>query len=438
MSIESDDLDRSARRMKTDWNERARENAHYYIASTEFSSEDEFRASGRRDVALFFKGLEELLHPGQLVLDLGCGIGRMDEVLAPLVEHVTGVDVSSEMVERARDRLAGLSNVRFVEVSGRDLAPIPDNSVALLFSHIVFQHIPKDAVCAYVADAYRVLAPGGHLIFQVIERSPESPPDPPASDTFGLRYYTTDEITRLLEHLQYREISFARLAGSEKATVAHLRVSARTQTVIEKMADLTDPTDLELEEWAYTWHPTAPEGWIESLIRQDRGRVFLSFAADPACGQRDWFLRGLYGLAAEISSPDDHQKIAELTRRAIEHHGHPWVCEWANEVESSCDGAYVDFESWKDGNRAHRAVVAFLEDGRPTLSERIAEVVARVERSAGAGISISVGDLIGLLSGASSPRIIRARLDGSVEPSAIPELADGVWFAWRRAIREAT
>jgi SAM-dependent methyltransferase len=104
--------------MKSDWNDRARENAHYYIASSE--DEAAFDASGRRDVSLFFAGLEDLLTPRTRALDIGCGIGRMDKQL-------TGVDVSGEMVAMARHRLSELSNVEFREGDGESL-PVPDAS----------------------------------------------------------------------------------------------------------------------------------------------------------------------------------------------------------------------------------------------------------------------------------------------------------------------
>jgi SAM-dependent methyltransferase len=111
--------------MKSDWNDRARENAHYYIASSE--DEAAFDASGRRDVSLFFAGLEDLLTPRTRALDIGCGIGRMDKHVASHVGKLTGVDVSGEMVAMARHRLSELSNVEFREGDGESL-PVPDAS----------------------------------------------------------------------------------------------------------------------------------------------------------------------------------------------------------------------------------------------------------------------------------------------------------------------
>ena len=52
--------------------------------------------------------------------------------------------------------------------SGFDLRPLPDACFDLVFSYIVFQHIPSAAVIrSYVREAGRVLKPGGAFKFQV-------------------------------------------------------------------------------------------------------------------------------------------------------------------------------------------------------------------------------------------------------------------------------
>ncbi|MCA8957869.1 MAG: hypothetical protein KDC87_17465, partial [Planctomycetes bacterium] len=66
-------------RMKQDWNARAEKSARWFIATED--SDEAFEASGARDVELFFTGIELAAH--QRVLDIGCGIGRMDRYVAP-------------------------------------------------------------------------------------------------------------------------------------------------------------------------------------------------------------------------------------------------------------------------------------------------------------------------------------------------------------------
>lgn len=178
--------------MKGDWNRRAQENAEFYIASADPDQGDAFRSSGRRDVEAFFDGIWDLLRD-RVVLDIGCGIGRMDEFVAPHCRELIGVDVSGEMVKKAAARLAHLTNLHFVEGDGFAL-PVPDASVDVVFSHIVLQHTPRHVTRGYLTDAARVLRPGGDLVFQMPELAPGALADPPGDDTFEMRFWREEEL----------------------------------------------------------------------------------------------------------------------------------------------------------------------------------------------------------------------------------------------------
>ena|SRR5688572_5654093 len=188
--------------MKRDWDARAGQNAQYFIASTHHGSEDLFREQGARDVRLLFEGVEELLGPERELVDIGCGIGRMDEFLAPRVKHLTGVDVSGEMVRQARVRLGHIANASFVECDGHSL-PLPDASADTVYSHIVFQHVPRRVVHGYLREAFRVLRGKGHFLFQVPEWNPRAPADPPDADTFGMRFWKEAELRTTLEAIGF-------------------------------------------------------------------------------------------------------------------------------------------------------------------------------------------------------------------------------------------
>jgi hypothetical protein len=62
-----------------------------------------------------------LLGRERAFLDVGCGIGRFETLLANEVGRVVGIDVSTEMVGIARQRCSGLSNVDIRLTSGLDL-----------------------------------------------------------------------------------------------------------------------------------------------------------------------------------------------------------------------------------------------------------------------------------------------------------------------------
>jgi cyclopropane fatty-acyl-phospholipid synthase-like methyltransferase len=154
--------------MRQAWDERARENVRCYIASDDWETEEEFDRSGEESVELMLWDIGQFLSPGAAVLDIGCGIGRMLKPLAQRFRKVHGVDISPEMIRRAKERMKGLKNVEVWANNGRDLRPLQAEQIDLALSLIVFQHIPDpEIIRGYIHDTYRVLKPGGLFKFQV-------------------------------------------------------------------------------------------------------------------------------------------------------------------------------------------------------------------------------------------------------------------------------
>lgn len=101
--------------------------------------------------------------PEDIVLEIGCGVGRVGRALAPVCRQWIGCDVSSNMLEHTRRRLQEFPNVTLVEISGCDLKPIPDQSVDVVYCTIVFMHLEEWDRYNYVLEAHRVLRPGGRV-----------------------------------------------------------------------------------------------------------------------------------------------------------------------------------------------------------------------------------------------------------------------------------
>jgi len=178
-------LNELLKRMEQDWDERARQNARYYVeTSREDWSDEEFFRSGRQTVA------EQILNdmtnicqgrnPKQMrVLEIGCGVGRVTRPLAEVFGEVHGVDVSGEMIRRARQALADVPNAFVYQNNGMDLAVLGEQVFDFAFSTIVFQHIPsREVIENYVREVHRLLRPGALFKFQVqgdtrVESRPE-------------------------------------------------------------------------------------------------------------------------------------------------------------------------------------------------------------------------------------------------------------------------
>jgi SAM-dependent methyltransferase len=194
-------LQNIAQAMKRDWDDRARENAKWYINTVrKDQSDDEFDATGRPEVTGFVLADPVLTGGRDLkslrLLEIGCGIGRMTRHLAEAFGEVHATDVSAEMILQARERLRNYPNVQLHETNGVDFAALPDDYFDLVFSVYVFQHVPDvEVVHSNIRDAWRVLKPGGLFKFQVCGIDHEAYARMP-KDTWTGAPFTDAEIRR--------------------------------------------------------------------------------------------------------------------------------------------------------------------------------------------------------------------------------------------------
>jgi len=153
------------------WDARAREDAFYFVDNTgtyRDADVERFWAEGRRNLETVLAAVGAQVQPGDVVLDIGCGVGRLVRVLAEQATHVHGIDVSAEMLEQARELNAHLTNVTWHHGDGTTLHPIEDESIDAVVSHVVFQHIPDPEITlGYVREIGRVLKRGGWAAFQI-------------------------------------------------------------------------------------------------------------------------------------------------------------------------------------------------------------------------------------------------------------------------------
>ena len=99
------------------------------------------------------------------VVDVGAGTGLLALGLAPSVKDVRAVDISPAMTAHLRQRAAklGLENVETITATAIDL-PIPDQSATVVVSNYVYHHLGDGDKEQGLAEAYRVLRPGGRIV----------------------------------------------------------------------------------------------------------------------------------------------------------------------------------------------------------------------------------------------------------------------------------
>ncbi len=105
------------------------------------------------------------LHPGERIVDVGCGAGIDSLIAARMVGsdgEVIGVDMTPEMLEKARrsSEEASLAQVKFLRGYAEDL-PVPDGWADVIISNGVLNLMPDKS--ATLSEMHRVLKPGGRL-----------------------------------------------------------------------------------------------------------------------------------------------------------------------------------------------------------------------------------------------------------------------------------
>lgn len=103
---------------------------------------------------------------GLRILDLGCGGGQSSVAFARQGAMVTGVDISGEQLRFAHERMvhAGVT-VDFRLADAADLTGFASNGWDLVFSTYALHYVTPLASC--LAECWRVLGPGGRLVFSV-------------------------------------------------------------------------------------------------------------------------------------------------------------------------------------------------------------------------------------------------------------------------------
>ena len=106
---------------------------------------------------------QDYLSPDMEVLELGCGTGTTALIHAPFVKHITGIDISRNMLEiaRAKAETGKAKNVTFQQ-SSIDNLETPDAVYDVVMGHSILHLLEnKEAV---IARVHRMLKPGGVFV----------------------------------------------------------------------------------------------------------------------------------------------------------------------------------------------------------------------------------------------------------------------------------
>jgi SAM-dependent methyltransferase len=125
------------------------------------TEEAALRATGEQTLGFLQQSVG--IRKDDVVLEIGCGIGRVGRLVAPLCRKWIGCDVASNMLSLAAERLSDLPGVELREISGYDLKGVEDASVDVVYCTVVFMHLEAWDRYNYVLEAFRVLRPNGRI-----------------------------------------------------------------------------------------------------------------------------------------------------------------------------------------------------------------------------------------------------------------------------------
>jgi SAM-dependent methyltransferase len=101
------------------------------------------------------------LGPGVLALEVGCGTGLFLEQVAASGATVRALDLSTDLLARARARVASRPNVA-LQCGNAEQMPYPDATFDAVYGSSVLHHLDLERA---LAEVFRVLRPGGRIVF---------------------------------------------------------------------------------------------------------------------------------------------------------------------------------------------------------------------------------------------------------------------------------
>lgn len=154
--------------MQKMWDQRAKENAFYYVESEFWNGDiDNFFDLGEQRAKLIIDPHTDKLIPNTSnasALEIGCGVGRFSRALAKRFDNVIAVDVSAEMIQKAKELhpTEKYPNLKFQSTDGKSLSFLAPGSIDFVFSYEVFQHMPSyEVILNNFKDIQKVLKPNG-------------------------------------------------------------------------------------------------------------------------------------------------------------------------------------------------------------------------------------------------------------------------------------
>lgn len=160
------------------------------------------------------------IQPTDRLLDIGSGAGLQTSLLARKAGKVVGIDVSEDVVNRAKSENAELNkkgNIEFI-CTPLEKAGFEENSFDKVYSVCVLEHIENDV--EVLTEAHRIMKPGGALVMSIDSLATITDEELKSQhrERFWVRrYYKPEEIKKTLEDIGFVNVSVKPLLTSQYA-----------------------------------------------------------------------------------------------------------------------------------------------------------------------------------------------------------------------------
>lgn len=176
------------------------------------------------------KLVDENVRPGYTVLDIGCGTGSAAILAAEKGARVVGIDVSSDMLAVAREKIvtAGLSEaIELINVGISRMDELPESRFDLIMSTLVFSELSADEQDYTLRQARGLLKPGA--VLALIDEVP------PRRYLLRVLYRAIRFPLLLLTFLLTQTTTTAVSGLSERVALAGFSVESETRTGMDSV-----------------------------------------------------------------------------------------------------------------------------------------------------------------------------------------------------------
>jgi len=124
--------------------------------------ESSFNSVRKSRIDICYKLLNKHFENSFTVLDYGCGPGFTAKIVSDFVKKVYAVDISSGAIACAKI-LNGADNIEYLQADDNGLNEIPNESVDVVYSFAVAQHLTDEVLDVVLKNCHRKLKKGGKL-----------------------------------------------------------------------------------------------------------------------------------------------------------------------------------------------------------------------------------------------------------------------------------